>query len=78
MYCKIKIAIQNIGGKMKYNKNSEILKKIKNDQIQIRINTKDKENLKRIAKQRNFKNLTDYILYLVMKDISQEELKKLK
>lgn len=63
---------------MKYNKNSEILKKIKNDQIQIRINTKDKENLKRIAKQRNFKNLTDYILYLVMKDISQEELKKLK
>lgn len=69
---------------MKYNrtfklkKDLQTLEKIKDTQVQIRINSEDKKNLIRISQKRNFKNLTDYILYLVMKDISQEEFKKLK
>ena len=47
--------------------------KIKDTQIQIRINKSDKAKLKYLAEIRGYKNLSEYILYLVMKDISESE-----
>lgn len=45
----------------------------KDNQIQIRINTEDKAKLKYLAQKRGYKNLSEYIMYLVMKDISESE-----
>lgn len=47
--------------------------KKKNDRVQIRINNKDKAKLKYLAEIRGYKNLSEYILYLAMKDISESE-----
>lgn len=47
--------------------------KKKDDQIQIRINKSDKAKLKYLAEVRGYKNLSEYILYLAMKDISESE-----
>lgn len=45
----------------------------KDTRLQIRINKEHKEKLKEIANKRGYKNLSEYILYLVMKDISESE-----
>lgn len=45
----------------------------KDTRLQIRISKNDKEKLKEIANKRGYKNLSKYILYLVMKDISESE-----
>ena len=47
--------------------------KIKDTQIQIRINKSDKAKLKYLAELRGYKNLSEYILYLALKDISESE-----
>lgn len=47
--------------------------KKKDTQIQIRINKMDKAKLKYLSEKRGYKSLSDYILYLVMKDISESE-----
>lgn len=49
------------------------MSKKKDDQIQIRINKSDKAKLKYLAEIRGYKNLSEYILYLAMKDISESE-----
>lgn len=49
------------------------MSKKKDNQIQIRINTEDKAKLKYLAQKRGYKNLSEYIMYLVMKDISESE-----
>ena len=45
----------------------------KDDTLQIRINSVDKAKIKRLAKERGYKNLAEYIMYLVLKDISESE-----
>lgn len=48
--------------------------KIKKDErLQLRISKNDKEKLKELSENRGFKNLSEYILYLAMKDISESE-----
>lgn len=49
------------------------IEKKKNDRIQIRMNNKDKAKLKYLSEIRGYKNLSEYILYLAMKDISESE-----
>lgn len=49
------------------------IEKKKNDRVQIRMNNEDKAKLKYLAEIRGYKNLSEYILYLVMKDISESE-----
>lgn len=44
----------------------------KNSQIQIRINLDDKRKLKSLAALKGL-NLSEYILYLAMKDIAENE-----
>lgn len=45
----------------------------KDDTLQIRKNSIDKAKIKRLAKDRGYKNLAEYIMYLVLKDISASE-----
>ncbi|ELC8405612.1 hypothetical protein SV13_01835 [Clostridium perfringens] len=47
--------------------------KNKDNRLQIRINTEDKAKLKYLAETRGYRNLSEYILYLAMKDISESE-----
>ena len=47
--------------------------KIKDSTIQIRINKSDKAKLKYLAEKRGYKSLSEYILYLALKDISESE-----
>lgn len=49
------------------------IEKKKNDRVQIRMNNEDKAKLKYLAEVRGYKNLSEYILYLAMKDISESE-----
>lgn len=49
------------------------IEKKKNDRVQIRINKIDKAKLKYLAEARGYKSLSEYILYLAMKDISESE-----
>lgn len=49
------------------------IEKKKNDRVQIRINNEDKAKLKYLAEVRGYKSLSEYILYLAMKDISESE-----
>ena len=49
------------------------VEKKKNDRVQIRINKIDKAKLKYLAEVRGYKSLSEYILYLAMKDISESE-----
>ncbi len=49
------------------------IEKKKNDRVQIRINNEDKAKLKYLSEVRGYKNLSEYILYLAMKDISESE-----
>ena len=53
--------------------NTGEMDKIKDTQIQIRINKSDKAKLKYLAELRGYKNLSEYIMYLAMKDISESE-----
>ncbi|MEG1132467.1 MAG: hypothetical protein RSD77_09120 [Romboutsia sp.] len=45
----------------------------KDNTLQIRINSVDKAKIKVLAKDRGYKNITEYIMYLVLKDISESE-----
>ncbi len=45
----------------------------KDNTLQIRINSVDKAKIKVLAKERGYKNITEYIMYLVLKDISESE-----
>ena len=65
------VQILNLQYKIKGNTGE--MDKIKDTQIQIRINKSDKAKLKYLAEKRGYKNLSEYILYLVMKDISESE-----
>lgn len=49
------------------------IEKKKNDRIQIRMNYEDKAKLKYLAEIRGYQNLSEYILYLALKDISESE-----
>ena len=49
------------------------IEKKKNDRVQIRMNNEDKAKLKYLAEIRGYKNLSEYILYLAMKDIAESE-----
>ena len=49
------------------------IEKKKNDRLQIRMNNEDKAKLKYLSEVRGYKNLSEYILYLAMKDISESE-----
>lgn len=46
---------------------------VKDTQIQIRINSIVKAKAKYLAEVRGYKSLSDYICYLMMKDISESE-----
>lgn len=46
---------------------------LKDSTIQIRINRKDKAKIRYLAEKRGYKNLSEYILYLALKDISESE-----
>ena len=46
---------------------------VKDTQIQIRINSTVKAKAKYLAAVRGYKSLSDYICYLMMKDISESE-----
>lgn len=43
----------------------------KDDTLQIRINSVDKAKIKGLAKERRYKNLAEYIMYLVLNDIRE-------
>ena len=45
----------------------------KDTRLQIRINKEHKEKLKEIANKRGYKNLSEYIIALVIRDISTSE-----
>ncbi len=45
----------------------------KDTRLQIRISKNDKEKLKEIANKRGYKNLSEYIIALVIRDISTSE-----
>lgn len=47
---------------------------VKDTQIQIRINATVKAKAKYLAEIRGYKGLSDYICYLMIKDISESEL----
>lgn len=49
------------------------MREVKDTQLQIRINSKDKAKIKYLAEVRGYKNLSEYIKYLIMKDISESE-----
>lgn len=49
------------------------IEKKKNDRLQIRMNSEDKAKLKYLSEVRGYKNLSEYIVYLAMKDISESE-----
>lgn len=51
----------------------ESMKIKKDERLQLRISKNDKEKLKELSENRGFKNLSEYILYLAMKDISESE-----
>lgn len=51
----------------------EFMKKSKDDRLQLRINREDKAKLKYLAEIRGYRSLSEYILYLAMKDISESE-----
>lgn len=51
----------------------EFMKTKKDKRIQIRISEKDREIIKRIANDRGYNNLSQYIFKLIMKDISESE-----
>lgn len=46
---------------------------VKDTQMQIRINSTVKAKAKYLAEVRGYKSLSDYICYLMMKDISESE-----
>lgn len=46
---------------------------LRDSTIQIRINKDAKARLKYLAEKRGYKNLSQYILYLALKDISESE-----
>ena len=46
---------------------------VRDSQIQIRINSIVKAKAKYLAEVRGYKNLSEYITYLMMKDISESE-----
>ena len=46
---------------------------VKDTQIQIRINSTVKAKAKYLTEVRGYKSLSDYICYLMMKDISESE-----
>ena len=66
-------AIQILGLQYNIKGDSGIMCRKKDTQIQIRINKMDKAKLKYLSEKRGYKSLSDYILYLVMKDISESE-----
>lgn len=45
----------------------------KDTRLQVRISSKDKEKLQEIANKRGYKNLSEYIFALVIRDISTSE-----
>lgn len=49
------------------------MKTKKDKRIQIRISEKDREIIKRIANDRGYNNLSQYIFKLIMKDIAESE-----
>lgn len=51
----------------------EFMKTKKDKRIQIRISEKDREIIKRIANDRGYNNLSQYIFKLIMKDIAESE-----
>lgn len=57
---------------MKGNR-EEFIKIKKDDRLQLRINKKHKEKLKELANKRGYKSLSDYMLYLALKDIQESE-----
>lgn len=46
--------------------------KKKDDRLSLRINSEDKKKIKIRAIERGFKNITDYVLYCCMREISEE------
>lgn len=50
----------------------------KDDVINIRISKEDKKKIKMRALEKDFKNLSEYIMYAVMREISESEINKLK
>ncbi|WP_066875016.1 hypothetical protein [Clostridium mediterraneense] len=52
-------------------------KEVLDSTLQIRINKEVKTKIKYLSEKRGFKNLSEYIKYLVMKDIAESEFKKL-
>ena len=59
--------------KEKLKKIVEEFRKNEDTQIQIRINSTVKAKAKYLAEVRECKNLSDYIFYLIMKDIIERE-----
>lgn len=45
--------------------------KVKNDRLSLRINSEDKKKIQIRAIEKGFKNITDYILYCCMREISE-------
>lgn len=66
-----------MGRKEKLEKIAEEFRKndmfVKDTQIQIRINSIVKAKAKYLAEVRGYKNLSEYIMYLMMQDISESE-----
>lgn len=48
--------------------------KKKDDTILIRINAEDKKRIKIRALEKNFKNLSEYVLYCCLREISEDEI----
>lgn len=53
--------------------NREDMKIKKDARLQCRISSEHKQKLIELANKRGYKNLSEYILYLALKDISESE-----
>lgn len=48
------------------------MEKIKDERLSLRINSEDKKKIQKRAIDKGFKNITDYVLYCCMREISEE------
>lgn len=55
-----------------------MLENKKDDVINIRISKEDKKRIKMRVIEMDFKNLSEYIMYAVMREISESEVNKIK
>lgn len=49
------------------------INKKKDDRLSLRINSEDKKKIQIRAIETGFKNITDYVLYCCMREISESE-----